>query len=105
MFNAADRSALELYCVTFSGWRQAVDMVARHGAVIQMTTSSGVFPKRNPFDIIRERNAALCSRLLREFGLTPTAKNRTDNNDGELETLDEKRQRILRVYNSESKQA
>jgi len=100
LLNAADRSALELYCVTFSGWRNAVEMVNRHGAVIQIKTSAGAFPKRNPFDVIRERNAALCARLLRDFGLTPTSKNRPEITPEGTESIEQKRERILRLYGS-----
>ena len=98
LLNEADRSALELYCQTFSGWRHACEMVARHGAVIQVKTSGGVFPKRNPFDIIRERNAAQCARLLRDFGLTPTSKNRSENPEQEPETVEQKRERLVRLF-------
>lgn len=76
LLSRADRAALEIYCQTFAQWREACQMVAKHGAVIQMKTKSGIQPRRNPFDIIRERNAAACSRLLAEFGLTPSSRSR-----------------------------
>ena len=98
LLNVADRSALELYCQTFSGWRHACEMVAQQGAVIQVTTSGGTFAKRNPYDIIRERNAAQCARLLRDFGLTPTSKNRSEDPDQEKETVEQTRERLVRLF-------
>ena len=76
LLSRADRAALEIYCQTFAQWREACDMVAKHGAVIQMKTKAGVQPKRNPFDLIRERTGQTCARLLAEFGLTPSSRSR-----------------------------
>jgi len=76
LLSRADRAALEIYCQTFGEWRHACDMVARHGAVIQMKTKAGILPKRNPFDLIRERTATTCAKLLTEFGLTPSSRSR-----------------------------
>ena len=72
----AARAALEIYCQTIAEWRHACEMVARHGAVIQMKTKSGGIPKRNPFDLIRERTAQMCAKMLTEFGLTPSSRSR-----------------------------
>ena len=76
LLSRADRAALEIYCQTFSEWRHACDMVAQQGAVIQMETKAGILPKRNPFDLIRERTAQTCAKLLTEFGLTPSSRSR-----------------------------
>ena len=76
LLSRADRAALEIYCQTFAQWREACQMVAKEGAVVQMQTKAGIITKRNPFDIIRERNAATCARLLAEFGLTPSSRSR-----------------------------
>ena len=76
--SSADRASLELYCQTYSQWRAAVSQVAKSGAVQKIKTKSGTIPKRNPFDIIRERCAIICTRLLVEFGLTPSARTRIE---------------------------
>lgn len=78
ILSSADRAGLELYCQTYSQWRDACEKVAKHGSVLQVKTRSGIIPKRNPFDIIRERNAVVCTRLLVEFGLTPSARTRIE---------------------------
>ena len=76
LLSRADRAALEIYCQTFAQWREACQMVAKEGAVVQMQTTAGSIAKRNPLDILRERTAATCSRLLAEFGLTPSSRSR-----------------------------
>ena len=78
ILSSADRASLELYCQTYSQWRAAVSQVAKSGAVQKIKTKSGTIPKRNPFDIIRERCAIICTRLLVEFGLTPSARTRIE---------------------------
>ena len=98
LLSGTDRASLEIYCQTYSAWRNAVDMVSRHGAVISVKTGSGTFLRRNPFDIIREKNAQLCARLLKDFGLTPTSKAREVSESIAGESLEEKRERILRRF-------
>ena len=87
VLSKADRASIELYCQTYSQWRDACEKVSRHGSVLQVKTRSGIIPKRNPFDIIRERNAVVCTRLLVEFGLTPSARSRIEVQQQESELI------------------
>ena len=98
IWHEADRSLVALYCATFSTWRRAADQVTAEGAVVKIPTAAGTIAKRNPYDVIRETSAAQCLRLLRQMGLTPTSSNRTSNQDQDNETLDEKRERLVRLF-------
>lgn len=72
----ADRAALELYCHSYSEWRKACVQVGKYGAVLIQKHGDKIDARRNPFDIVRERNAKACERLLAEFGLTPSSRSR-----------------------------
>lgn len=74
LLTKCDCSALEIYCHTYSEWRKACDEVAKYGAVLVQRRGEIVEAKRNPHDVIREKSAASCVRLLAEFGLTPSSR-------------------------------
>ena len=78
ILSLADKSALELYCHTYSEWRKACESVAKYGAVLVNRSGDKVDAKRNPFDVVRERNAQMCAKLLAEFGLTPSSRARVE---------------------------
>lgn len=61
---------------TYGDWRNACEQVARMGAVIYSKKNDQLIVRRNQFDIVREKNAALCLKLLTEFGLTPSSRSR-----------------------------
>jgi P27 family predicted phage terminase small subunit len=72
ILSRSDRAALELYCQSYAAWREALKMLEQHGCVVE--TQRG--PRRSPWDVIREKSGAFCTRLLIEFGLTPAARTR-----------------------------
>ena len=87
ILSQADGKTLELYCATWSEWRQATEFVAAHGMTYpiragQTTTKGkvhkgaikgvGMFPE---VAIARSR-AELLSRLGAELGLTPSSRTR-----------------------------
>lgn len=72
ILSSCDRAMLELYCRTYSRWREAEEMVIQQGAVYE--------GKRNPWDIIRRDNLASCHKLLSEFGLSPSSRSRVSAN-------------------------
>jgi len=79
VLSLADKSALTLYCQTFSEWRKAVDMCNEYGAwAIQRDSKGNVETKRHVWDGARERNADACRRWLTEFGLTPSARTKLE---------------------------
>lgn len=73
----ADRSALTLYCQTFSEWRKAIAYCDKYGAwTIGKDSIGNTTTTRNEWDRIRERSADACRKWLIEFGLTPSARTR-----------------------------
>jgi phage terminase small subunit len=54
----------------------AWDGAIRSRRIWRTCSRGAVEARRNPFDIIRERTAASCARLLAEFGLTPSSRTR-----------------------------
>lgn len=78
LLTMTDRAALELYCHTYSEWRKACEQVAKYGAVLIRTFNGKTEAKRNPFDVVRERNATQMARMLQEFGLTPSSRTRIE---------------------------
>ena len=89
LLSRADRAALEIYCQTYSQWRQACEQVSRYGAVlVQKNKQGAVEARRNPFDLVRERTATACTRLLAEFGLTPSSRTRLSVEPQQKERVD-----------------
>ena len=77
ILSKADAPALELYCSTYAAWRRACEDAEKLGPVLVQTTDTGkVEAKRNPYDIVRERNSQFCRQMLSEFGLTPSSRTR-----------------------------
>ena len=87
VLSAADKSALAIYCETYSEWRKAVDMCKQYGAwQVTKNARGDIETKRHEWDRVRERTADACRRWLTEFGLTPSARARLQV---EKETKDE----------------
>lgn len=77
VLSAADKSALAIYCETYSEWRKAIEMCKQYGAWQVIKNSRGeIDTKRHEWDRVRERTADACRRWLTEFGLTPSARTR-----------------------------
>lgn len=77
VLTTADKSALTIYCQTFSEWRKAADICQIEGAWSVVTNVRGeTETKRHEWDRVRERTADACRRWLTEFGLTPSARTR-----------------------------
>mgnify|MGYP003646193124 CR=1 FL=1 len=73
----ADRSALTLYCQTYSQWRKAVEFCAKYESwSVGKDNNGNVTTTRHEWDKVRERTADSCRRWLIEFGLTPSARTR-----------------------------
>jgi len=77
----ADSAVLALYCETHSRWLQAKRDVAEHGIIVQTTVldRSGeqvTTRKQNPALKIAENAERSLRAFLREFGMTPAARER-----------------------------
>lgn len=77
VLSLADKSALTLYCQTFSEWRKAIVYCDKYGAwTIGKDGNGNTTTTRNEWDRLRERSAESCRKWLVEFGLTPSARTR-----------------------------
>ncbi len=73
LLSKADRAMLEIYCVTYSRWRRAIDNLAKYGDMI-VTKDKKIEP--SPYVSQADRTAETCRKLLVEFGLSPAARAR-----------------------------
>ena len=82
ILSTADRSALILYCQTFSEWRKAIVYCDKFGAwTISEDSKGNPQTTRNEWDRVRERCAESCRKWLVEFGLTPSSRTRLQVNE------------------------
>ena len=90
-----DVDLMEIYCVLFSQYRQALEKVRTTGLVLVTREDHGkqVEVKRNPFETVQYKAIAQLTKLMSEMGLTPTARERlaatpTDDVDPFLQFLE-----------------
>jgi P27 family predicted phage terminase small subunit len=77
VLSRADKTALVMYCQSYSEWRKAADMCQQYGAWQVKKDSKGeLITKRHEWDRIREQTQEACRKWLIEFGLTPSARSR-----------------------------
>ena len=70
----SDRTIIELYCVAYSHWRKALDIVNRTGSVIPVGKTKSL--QISPFNTVLKQNGILLKQLLAELGLSPAARAR-----------------------------
>ncbi len=68
-----DRDALAAFCVAKSRWLDAEKIVADKGAVIKTTNGNLI---QNPYLAIANRAQEQMTKLMAEFGMTPSARSR-----------------------------
>lgn len=73
VLTAIDSAALALYCEAFARWRDATDKVTRYGSVVK--TPNG-FPVQSPYLAIANKAHEQMTKLLVEFGMTPSSRTR-----------------------------
>jgi len=78
ILNKADSDLLEAYCVTYSGYRKALESVNRTGQVLILKSDEGksVEARRNPFSVELHKYMDRMTKLLAEMGLTPSSRSR-----------------------------
>ena len=78
LLNKADADLLELYCVTYSGYRRALESVAKTGMVLVTREDHGeqVEVRRNPFSVELHKYMDRMQKLLSEMGLSPVSRSR-----------------------------
>ena len=72
-----DRTALAAYCTAYERWLQAEENVRKLGAVVK---SPSGFPIQNPYLAIANKAMEQMSKLLTEFGCTPSSRARVAGN-------------------------
>ena len=75
LLTEADHDALALYCETWATWKRAEEQVRRKGEVVKTTNGNVI---QNPYLAIANRAKRDALLLLREFGMTPSARSRVN---------------------------
>ena len=73
VLSQVDRGSLEIYCLSYSKWRKANKQLDKDGLTIVNSAGNLV---RHPANAVCDASAAMCYKLLIEFGLTPAARTR-----------------------------
>lgn len=112
-----DVTALELLVRTLVAYREAADNVARHGLITWTETNASakkrledpdlepvLYPTQNPSFPLMNRLGATCSKMLAEFGMSPSSRTRVEPvGDEEGETAFERLARESREARTETK--
>jgi len=72
VLSQAERSSLEQYCDAYQKWRECITTLKDQGHYI--TTEKGI--AEHPAGKAHRAYAALCHKLLCEFGMTPASRTR-----------------------------
>jgi P27 family predicted phage terminase small subunit len=78
ILTAIDAAALALYCEAFARWRHACDQVNKYGPVIKAPSG---FPVQSPYLAIANKAHEQMTKLLIEFGMTPSSRSRVTRAD------------------------
>lgn len=73
-----DRAALAAYCVAYSRWVEAEDMIRKHGMLVK---SPNGYPMQSPYLAIANKAVEQMKGFLTEFGMTPSSRSRLSIND------------------------
>lgn len=68
-----DAGALALYCTAWARWVEAEEALAKYGTVIK---SPSGYPVQSPYLAIANKAMDQMTRLLVEFGMSPSARSR-----------------------------
>lgn len=75
LLTEADLDAFAVYCQTFARWKHAEKQLLDHGMVVLSSSNNG-YPIISPWLAISNKAQAQATRMLIEFGLTPSARSR-----------------------------
>ena len=73
LLTAIDATALGLYCEAFARWKDANARIVRYGTVVK---SPNGYPIQSPYLAIANKAHEQMTRLLAEFGMTPSSRSR-----------------------------
>lgn len=74
----ADLSALEMYCKSYSRWKNAEHELDEAGSTVMSmeTKNGGTYLQQMPQVSIAQKYQTICKNWMSEFGLTPSARAR-----------------------------
>jgi len=87
-----DMAALAAYCMAYSRWVEAENMIRKHGMLVK---SPNGYPMQSPYLAIANKAVEQMKSFLTEFGMTPAARSRIDLKVDEKE-IDEMEQLLSR---------
>ena len=73
LLTAIDVTALGLYCEAFARWKDANARVVKYGTVVK---SPNGYPIQSPYLAIANKAHEQMTKLLAEFGMTPSSRSR-----------------------------
>lgn len=68
-----DKPAFALYCEAYARWYEANEKIKEHGTVVKAPSG---FPVQSPYLGIANRSFDQMTKLLVEFGMTPSSRSR-----------------------------
>lgn len=72
-----DGTALAAYCQAYARWVEAEQMLAKHGTLWKLKTpKGGDYFSQSPYLAIANKAIEQMSRMLTEFGMTPSSRSR-----------------------------
>lgn len=73
LLSEIDRAALAVYCVAWGRWLEAEEKLRQHGVVVK---SPSGYPIQSPFLTVANQAMKQMTRLLVEFGMSPSSRSR-----------------------------
>lgn len=86
LFTRVDRNAMAMYCDQYSIYCEAMKSINDVGAVIKDSQNR---PAQNPYFRVANKASGIMSRMLVEFGMTPSSRSRVQVVPPEGATQDE----------------
>jgi len=93
VLTVVDSHALQILCETYCRWKDAEEKIRTHGTVFPIKNDDGSvkYLQQSPFVGQANQAAKLLQSLLREFGMTPSARASIHVNTGTIEETNAKR--------------
>jgi P27 family predicted phage terminase small subunit len=70
-----DRAALVGYCIAWGQWSEALDALRTHGTLVK---SPSGYPMQSPYVAISNKAFEQWTRMLTEFGMSPSSRSRVN---------------------------
>ena len=84
-----DLRALAAYCAAVENWEDCQRDIRENGLVIQVATTAGIVPRRNPSVDIASQQFQIMKEMMGRFGLTPSDRQRVAPVEGQEQPEDE----------------